>query len=95
MSFRGEVMLTVTEAAGVYLTQILDQANAANDTAVRFVAEENTLTPYLDNARPGDATFDHDGRTVLVLDEGISQALTNKTLDVEDAATGPQLVLVN
>ena len=88
-------MLTVTEAAGVYLTQILDQANVASDTAVRFVAEENKLTPYLDNARPGDATFDHDGRIVLMLDADISQALTNKTLDVEDAATGPQLVLVN
>jgi Fe-S cluster assembly iron-binding protein IscA len=88
-------MLTVTEAAGVYLTEILAEANAADDTAVRFVVQENKLAPYLDNARPGDATFDHEGRTILVLDEGISQTLANSTLDVKDTDTGVQLVLKN
>lgn len=88
-------MLTVTEAAGAYLTGILAEANVEDGTAVRFVVQENRLAPYLDNARPQDATFDHDGRTVLVLDEGISQTLANSTLDVKETDTGPQLVLIN
>ena len=88
-------MLTVTEAAGAYLTEILAEVNAADGTAVRFVVQENKLAPYLDNSRPGDATFDHEGRTVLVLDENISQTLANSTLDVKDTTTGPQLVLNN
>ena len=88
-------MLNVTEAAGVYLTEILAEANVADDTAVRFVLQENKLAPYLDNTRPGDATFAHDGRTVLMLDENISQTLANSTLDVKDTATGPQLDLHN
>jgi hypothetical protein len=86
-------MLTVTESAGVYLTEVLVQANAGEDTAVRFVAQDSKLAPYLDNERPGDATFDHDGRTVLLLDEGIAQTLVNSTLDVKETDTGPQLVL--
>ncbi len=32
--------------------------------------------------RPGDETFDHNGKVVLVLDQQISQLLGNKTVDL-------------
>ncbi len=38
-------MFIVTEAAGGYLTAALDNANAAEETAIRLVLEGNTLTP--------------------------------------------------
>jgi hypothetical protein len=88
-------MLMISETAGEYLTAILDNANAAEETAVRFVLEGNTLTPQLDNARPGDATFDHDGRQILVLDEQVSQVLADSTLDVQATDEGPRLVLLH
>jgi hypothetical protein len=88
------VMFTMTETAGEYLTTVLDDANAAEETAIRLVIDGNTLTPQLDNARPGDATFDHEGRTVLVLDARVTQILDESMLDVRATEEGPQLVLL-
>jgi hypothetical protein len=87
-------MFTITYVAGDYLTELLDTANASEETAVRFVVENNTLTPKLDTARPGDAAFDHEGRTVLVLDSSVAQAMADSTLDVQATDEGPQLVLL-
>jgi hypothetical protein len=87
-------MLMLTETAGEYLTTILENTNASAETAVRFVLEGNTLTPKLDNAHPGDETFDHDGRRVLVLDAQVSQVLADSTLDVQATDDGPKLVLL-
>ena len=61
-------MFMMTETAGEYLTAVLDNANASEETAIRFVLEGNTLTPKLDNAGPGDEKFDYAGRMVLILD---------------------------
>jgi hypothetical protein len=88
------VMFTMTETAGEYLTTVLDDANAAEETAIRLVIDGNTLTPQLDSARPGDATFDHEGRMVLVLDARVTQILDESMLDVRATEEGPQLVLL-
>jgi hypothetical protein len=87
-------MFTMTETAGEYLTTVLDNVNAADEAAIRLVLDGNTLAPKLDNARPGDATFDHEGRTVLVLDEQMTQVLTESMLDVRATEEGPTLVLL-
>jgi len=84
-------MLTITEAAGGYLSKVLDDANAAPDTAVRLVVESNGLTAALDSERPGDASIDHDGRKVLLLDSQASQVLSERTLDVQATDDGPRL----
>jgi len=86
-------MFMLTETAGEYLISVLDDANASEETAIRFVLEGNTLMPKLDNAHPGDATFDHEGRKVLVLDAQVSQVLAESTLDVQATEEGPKLVL--
>ena len=36
-----------------------------------------------DNARPDDATVEHDGRTILLLDEQVAQLLAEDTLDLD------------
>jgi hypothetical protein len=46
-----------------------------------------------DQARPGDVTFAHDGRNVLLLDDAVSQGMTDLTLDVRDTDAGPRLRL--
>jgi Fe-S cluster assembly iron-binding protein IscA len=88
------MMFTMTEAAGEYLTTLLDNANAEEEAAIRFVLEGSTLTPTLDHAHPGDATFDHEGRMVLMLDAQVSQILTDSTLDVQATEEGSKLVLL-
>jgi hypothetical protein len=87
-------MFIVTEAAGGYLTAVLDNANASEETAIRLVLEGNTLTPQLDNTHPGDKTFDHEGRMVLMLDAQVSQVLDDSTLDIETTEEGPKLILL-
>ncbi|MFQ6048630.1 MAG: hypothetical protein ACE5K7_04630 [Phycisphaerae bacterium] len=87
-------MLAVTEAAGAHMAQMLSEAEAPADVAIRFILAGRGLTLRLDSPRPGDATFDHEGRTVLVLDEEVSKLLADNTLDVQDAGEGPRLTLV-
>ena len=86
-------MLMVTESAGAHLAKVLVNANAAEEKVVRFVSEEDRLVPKLDTKRPGDMTFDHEGKTVLVLETDIAATLTNRTLDVTDTNAGPRLYL--
>jgi len=87
-------MFTMTEAAGEYLTTVLDKADASEEAAIRFILEGNTLAPRLDHAHPEDVTFDHEGRKVLVLDAQVSQILTDSTLDVQATDEGPKLILL-
>ena len=87
-------MFMMTETAGEYLTAVLDNANVSEETAIRLVLEGNTLTPRLDNARPGDEKFDYAGRIVLMLDTQVSQVLDDSALDVEATDEGPKLVLL-
>ena len=87
-------MLTVAEDARVHLAQVLDNANASADAAVRFVAEDDIIKPTLDNIRSGDVMFEFAGKTVLALDQQMSLILDDHILDVEDDSNGPQLILL-
>jgi Fe-S cluster assembly iron-binding protein IscA len=78
-------MLTVTEAASARLAQMLKQQNAPAHIAVRFVCEQQTAGLRQDSERPGDTSFQHQGRTVLVLDAQVSELLAEVTLDLEGA----------
>lgn len=84
-------MLTITHAAGGYLSRMLADHAASENTAVRLVAGADGMKMALDQERPGDATFDHDGRRVLLLDEQAAQALSERTLDVQSTTEGPRL----
>ncbi len=87
-------MLTVTEDARAHMAQMLAEAEVEDDTALRFVRTERGFAPELDNAGPGDTTFDHEGRTVLVLDEQVSELLTDRTLGLRDTDEGPRLAFL-
>ena len=84
-------MLTMTQAAAGYLSDVLERANVSPETAVRLVVEADGLTPALDTARPGDTTFDHAGRKVLLLDAFTSDVLADRTLDIQSTDEGPRL----
>jgi Fe-S cluster assembly iron-binding protein IscA len=87
-------MLNITEAAGEYLTAVLERANAPEYTAIRIRLEDGGLSPALDLARPGDETFDHNGRLVLLLDGGACDYLSDSTLDVDETPDGPKLLIL-
>lgn len=86
-------MLTITDAASAHLAQMLADAEAPDEVAIRIAVGEGGLVLALDAAHAEDATFDHEDRTVLVLDVEVSQLLEEKTLDVQDTEEGPQLAI--
>ncbi len=87
-------MFAMTEAAAGYLHNVLDRANAPQEKAIRLSLDGAELTPALDTAKPGDESYDHDGRKVLLLDEQVSSLLAESVLDVHTTEAGPRLVVV-
>ena len=86
-------MLTVTTAALDRLSRKLARKKPTDGVALRFTRRAGGWRLGLDRARPADAEFTHDGRSVLLLDEAVSHAMTNMRLDVRSADSGPRLKL--
>lgn len=87
-------MLNLTQAAGGYLSKVLEEASASPETAVRLAVEGEGLQSTLDTVRPGDTTYNHEGRKVLLLDTQASRVLANRTLDVQPTDEGPRLGII-
>ncbi len=86
-------MLTMTESAGEHLVSMLDGAKAPDEAAVRLVMAEGGLGMRADKAKDDDVTFEHDGRTVLVVAPDVAAALEDRTLDAVDTEKGKGLTL--
>ena len=86
-------MLNASDAACAFISELLTFEGAPDESAVRIVIEENELSIKLDKEKPGDKTYLHEGKTVLLVDAKMSQALDGKTLDVEDTAEGTKLTV--
>jgi len=86
-------MLTMTPEAGTYLSGILNERNCPEDVAIRFLCEGQGIAMRLDNAKPEDTSVEHEGRTVLLLDEQVANLLEGQTLDVEKSQEGERLFL--
>ena len=86
-------MFTVTEAALDRLTRKLARKKAADEQAMRFAEKEGGWRLRLDCQGPDDTVFAHRGRNVLLLDQAVALAMTNKTLDARNTEAGPRLTL--
>ena len=86
-------MFTATAAALDRLSRNLAGKRANDDEAFRFTQRTGGWKLRLDCARPADMAFSHDGRSVLLLDAAVSQAMMNMTLDVRSTDSGPRLKL--
>jgi hypothetical protein len=86
-------MLTVTLAALDRLSQKLTSGKTPEDLAMRFTRGNGGWRLRQDRRRPADTAFTYKGRAVLVLDDSVSQAMTDMTLDVRDTEAGPRLSL--
>lgn len=87
-------MLTITEAAGAHLTQLLDRAAPPEGAIIRLVpGTEGGLALQFDQIHPDDTTLEHEGKTVLGLDAQMVQRLAETTLDVRVDDERPHLFL--
>ncbi len=86
-------MFILTDAAREHLSELLDQAQAPEGAAARVVIEDEGLTLSIDHPQEGDETFEHEGRTVLLLAPQVAEALDGQTLDVEQGEDGPVMTV--
>ena len=79
-------MLTLTESAGALLDAMLRKADAADDIVVRIVFGFRGLEFQISAECPNDTTYEFQGKTVLVLDPHLTDALASKTLDTRQVS---------
>ena len=79
----------------MFLAQALVDSRAPAEMVLRVLCEGEAIDIKVDNERPDDATIEHEGKTLLVLDEDTVVALSSKTLDIEETSEGPVLALVD
>jgi Fe-S cluster assembly iron-binding protein IscA len=75
-------MLTVTDDARAHFATLLDQAEVPDGSVVRIVTKDQGLALVPDVTRDGDKEFEHDGKTVLVIQQELTSHLEGMTLDV-------------
>jgi len=76
-------MLTVTPEACEHMADLMERNNISEPQTIRLVPGQQGLGLTPDAPKPGDATFDHDGKTVLTMERGLADQLDGRTLDVE------------
>ncbi len=76
-------MFSVSYTASELLALMLAQAEAPNDAVIRLVAGNGKLGLEMNTVQPGDTTFAHAEKTVLAIDEQISESLADQKLDVK------------
>ena len=87
-------MLVLSYEASEYFALMLAQSEAPDAAVIRLVAKDDEIGFAIDAARPGDETFAHAEKTVLAIDEQISELLANKKLVVEFTGDEPELRLM-
>ena len=91
-------MLIVSYTAGEHLGRMLAaaaDANVPDDAVIRAVVEGRGVDLGIDIARPGDKTFYHEGKLVLVVDRQTSESIADMHLDVEVTGEESQLILTD
>lgn len=86
-------MVTVSDAAGAHMAQLLAQIGAEDDRVIRLILDAHDIVPTMDQARAGDTAFSYQGRIILVLDALVVQTMADQTLDVQDTKDGLKIVL--
>ncbi len=86
-------MVTVTYTAAEHMAYTLSEDHDSDDVVLRIKLTKDGVEMNPDNIRPGDETFDHNGKVVLVLDQQISQLIGNKTIDLTTDDDGSHLIL--
>ncbi len=86
-------MVTVTYTAAEHIAYMLSEHQVRDDVVLRIKLMNGGVEMQPDKVRPGDETFDHNGKVVLVLDQQTSQSLGNKTIDLTTDDDGSHLIL--
>ena len=89
-------MLQVSAAALSLLKDALEAERTEDARLFRLDVSDEQLVLNLDEAQHDDVQFEHDGTPVLATPRELADHLLSETtIDLENTAEGPKLVLVN
>ncbi len=87
-------MMTVTDRALSQLSRMLDEADLSEGAAARLVVDDQGCPGiHPDTERAGDSIWEHEGRTVLLVDEQVAESVDERTLDTMKTEEGVGLKL--
>ena len=87
-------MINVTARAKQELKRILTATVDMPQARLRLMSrEEGKLGLGIDIEAPGDMFVEHDGATVLVVDDKLAMSLKGVTLDIDSTPEGAMLVI--
>lgn len=87
-------MLTVTESAKQLLKETLQAHTDDLEVGLRLSpGEPGQLGLVLDGEAEGDQVVEHEGAKVLLVASELAPAVDGVTLDIQDTADGPKLVV--
>ncbi len=87
--------MTITYTAAEHIAYMLSEQQVPDGIVLRIKLRKGGVEIQPDKMRPGDETFDHNGKVVLVLDQQTSQLLGNKTIDLLTDDEGSHLVIID
>jgi hypothetical protein len=87
-------MLAVTDRAGDYLVQVLNQSKIADDSIVRFVEDSGKVKVVIDQKQEGDVIITQDDKEIIALDEEVASSLGDRTVDLDEDDDGLKLILL-
>ncbi len=88
-------MVTLTYTAGERMAYTLSEHQVRDDVVLRIKSTKGGVEMQPDKMRPGDETFDHNGKVVLVLDQQTSQLVGNKTIHLMTDDDGSHHLILN
>lgn len=86
-------MLTVSAQAAARMELLLKRKGPTERSVLRISRGKNRLHLRVSKIRPGDQTFAHGARPVLVLDKKAAVDLALRHLDIRQTSDGPRLTL--
>ena len=81
-------MLEVTPAALVYMRHALQEGGAPPGAAMRLTRGDRGIDIVVDRPHPTDVALKLEGRTVLVIDELLAEAMDGERLAVVEHPSG-------
>ncbi len=86
-------MFSITEQAKAQLAKMLAKSATVPGDTFRLQPTGSFLSLVVDDVEADDVIFGHEGRTVLVLDEGTYKLLSKSRLDLIRKTAGERLGL--
>ncbi len=86
-------MIQVTERARETFKTTFEDLIQGPGVMLRIGSTDSGLEIFPDTLKDDDQIIEHDGRAVLLIDQEVSEALADTTIDVEEHADGARFVV--